>query len=97
MLSRKSAMLFPKSTAKFTNYNKRIPMDKTISAIRMAILVVLGYFALNLIFGEEQAETKTFTAFAFLVLFDKSLGIALVCLINYLYERWFMRKTAHIK
>lgn len=67
-------------------------MNKTISAIRMAVLCALGLLALILLFGEEQAET--FGAFALLVIFDKSMAIAILCLVNRLYGRWFKRKTA---
>ena len=61
-------------------------MNKTISIIRIAILLVLGCFAILFFFGEEQDETVFF--FLFHVLVDKAIGLALFIYAGRLYKRW---------
>lgn len=61
-------------------------MNKTISIIRIAILLVLGCFAILFFFGEEQDETVFF--FLLHVLVDKTLGIAIIIYTGRLYKRW---------
>lgn len=61
-------------------------MNKTISIIRIAILVVVGCLAILFLFGEEQDENVL--AFLFHAIVDKTLGIALFFLGGRLYKRW---------
>lgn len=61
-------------------------MNKTISIIRIAILIVVGCLSILFIFGEEQDET--IFDFLFHVLVDKTLGIALIIYTGRLYKRW---------
>lgn len=61
-------------------------MNKTISIIRIAILCVLGAFAMIFLFGEEQDEA-TFD-FLLHVLVDKALAIAMFYYVGRLYKRW---------
>lgn len=61
-------------------------MNKKISIIRIAILVVLGCFAMIFLLGEEQDESLS--AFFLHILVDKVLAIALCYYIGRLYKRW---------
>lgn len=61
-------------------------MIKTISIIRIAILLTLGCVAFIFLFGEEQDETLS--AFYLHFIFDKTLAAALICYIALLYKRW---------
>lgn len=61
-------------------------MNKTISLIRIAILLVIGSIATVLIFCEEQDET--IFDFLFHVLVDKVLGVAFIFYAGRLYKRW---------
>lgn len=61
-------------------------MNKTISLIRIAILLVIGSIAIVFIFCEEQDET--IFDFLFHVLVDKLLGIGLIIYTGCLYKRW---------
>lgn len=61
-------------------------MIKTISIIRIAILLTLGCVAFIFLFGEEQDEKPS--AFLLHIIFDKALATALICHIAFLYKRW---------
>lgn len=61
-------------------------MIKTISIIRIAILLALGCVAFIFLFGEEQDESLS--AFYLHFIFDKALAAALICHIALLYKRW---------
>lgn len=61
-------------------------MNKTISIIRIAVLLVLGFLAMIYLFGEEQ-DGNTLTLLLHMVL-DKSLAFALCYLTCRLYKRW---------
>lgn len=67
-------------------------MNKTISIIRIAILIALGMVATLLIFGEEQEADLLSWTLRFVV--DKAVGIGTVFLFTRLYKRWF---AAHDK
>lgn len=61
-------------------------MNRTISVIRIAIILILSSLAVFLILGEEQ-ETSLFGFFIQVVL-DKATGIALFYCVGRLYRRW---------
>ncbi|WP_301196570.1 MULTISPECIES: hypothetical protein [Muribaculaceae] len=61
-------------------------MNKTISFIRIAILFVLGMFAILFIFGEEQ--DANLLTWMLRVIVDKALGFGAVIIITRLYKRW---------
>lgn len=61
-------------------------MNKTISIIRIAILLALGMFAILFIFGEEQ--NANLLTWMLRVIVDKALGFGAVILITRLYKRW---------
>lgn len=61
-------------------------MNKTISIIRICILLVLGVLAMIFLFCEEQ-DANLF-AFFLHVIVGKALGIALCYYIARLYKRW---------
>lgn len=61
-------------------------MNKLISIIRIAILVVVCCFAILFLFGEEQDENVL--TFVFHAIVDKALGIALFFWGGRLYKRW---------
>lgn len=61
-------------------------MNKTISIIRLAILCVLGLFAVIFLFGEEQDENALY--FLLHVIVDKAIAISLFYYIDRLYKRW---------
>lgn len=61
-------------------------MNRTISIIRIAILLAIVCCAMIFLFGEEQDEA-TFD-FLLHVLLDKALAIAIFCYVARLYKRW---------
>lgn len=61
-------------------------MNKAISIIRVSILIVLGFLATILLFGEEQEESTAW--FLLHVLMDKTIAIGLFYYIGHLYKRW---------
>lgn len=61
-------------------------MNKTISIIRAAVLLILFGLAMILLFGEEQDAESS--AFLLHVLIDKSLAIALFYICGRLLRRW---------
>ena len=61
-------------------------MSKTISIIRIAILLALGVSAAFLIFCEEQQSD--FSEWLLQVLIDKTIGIAAASIAVGLYKRW---------
>ena len=61
-------------------------MNKTISILRIAVLISLGLFAFLFLFGEEQDESTT--GFILHFLLDKGLAILAVLAMVALYKRW---------
>lgn len=61
-------------------------MNKTISIIRIAILLTLAFVSIPLILGEEQDENILAWLLHFVT--DKAVGFALVFLAVGLYKRW---------
>ncbi len=61
-------------------------MNKTISIIRIAILLSLGMFAFLFLFSEEQDENPT--VWLFHVVIDKVLAIGAIFYMTRLYKRW---------
>lgn len=61
-------------------------MNKTISILRILIILALSSFAFLFLLAEEQDENQT--AFIFHFLADKTLAIAAFLLIARLYKRW---------
>lgn len=61
-------------------------MKKTISFIRIAILLALGAVSYMLLFGKEQNDNGALWALYFVV--DKALGIGSFLLIGILYKHW---------
>ena len=61
-------------------------MNKTISIIRILILVSLGMFAMLFLLGEEQDENLLTWTLRFIC--DKALAIGAIFLIARLYKRW---------
>ena len=61
-------------------------MNKTISVIRLAILIILFSVAVVFLFGEEQDEA-TFD-FLLHVFVDKALAVAMFYYVGRLYKRW---------
>lgn len=61
-------------------------MNKTISIIRLAVLLTLGTIAMIFLFGEEQDQSLP--AFLVHVAVDKTLALALCYSIARLYKRW---------
>lgn len=60
-------------------------MNKSVSIIRVIILLALSTFAIIFLFGEEQGDS----AWTFLqILIDKGLAIGVCYLIGKLYKRW---------
>jgi len=60
-------------------------MNKTISIIRIAILLVISTFAFIFLFGEEQGDDAS----ALLrILVDKALAFAAFWYVGKLYKRW---------
>lgn len=68
------------------NQSNQNIMNKTISIIRLAILFALGFFAIILLFGEEQDENMW--AFTLHMIADKTLALTLFYGIGRLYNRW---------
>lgn len=60
-------------------------MNKTISIIRIAILLALGMFAMVFLFGQEQ-DDSAWTLFQILI--DKALALAAFWYMVRLYKRW---------
>lgn len=61
-------------------------MNKTISIIRIAVLLALGALAAVLILGQEPDTDTLAWTFRFIV--DKALGVGTIFLIARLYKRW---------
>lgn len=61
-------------------------MKKTISIIRIAILLALGMFAMLMIFGEETQQDLSAWALQFLI--HKAIGIIAAWAALRLYSRW---------
>lgn len=61
-------------------------MNKTISAIRIVILLSLGILAIWMVFGEEQDRETSAWVIQFFI--DKTLGLGLFYIISLLYRRW---------
>lgn len=61
-------------------------MNKTITIIRILILLTLGMFAMLFLLGEEQDENLLIWTLRFIC--DKALAIGAIFLINRLYKRW---------
>ena len=58
-------------------------MNKTLSFIRISILITLAAFAFLFIFGQEQGPAWEFHFIA-----DKALGFGAAHLLYRLYKRW---------
>lgn len=61
-------------------------MNKTISILRIAVLISLGLFAFLFLFVEEQDESTV--GFILHFLLDKSLAILAILAMVVLYKRW---------
>jgi len=60
-------------------------MNKSVSIIRIVIMLALGMFAMLFLFGEEQGDS----AWTLLqIAIDKGLAIGACFLIGRLYKRW---------
>lgn len=60
-------------------------MNKSVSIIRIVILLALGMFAMVFLFGEEQGDS-VWTLFQILI--DKALALAAFGYMGKLYKRW---------
>lgn len=60
-------------------------MNKSISIIRIAILLSIGIFGMIFLFGQEQSDS-TWTLFQTLI--DKALALAAFGYMGKLYKRW---------
>lgn len=60
-------------------------MNKSISIIRIAILLSIGMFGMIFLFGQEQSDS-TWTLFQILI--DKALALAALGYMVKLYKRW---------
>jgi len=60
-------------------------MKKTISIIRIAILLAISTFAFIFLFGEEQGDDAGFLLRIFV---DKALALAAFWYVCKLYKRW---------
>lgn len=58
-------------------------MNKTISIIRIVILLALSTFAVLFLLGEEDANCSLFQ-----ILIDKGLALAAFWYVGRLYKRW---------
>lgn len=61
-------------------------MNKTISIIRIAILVALCAIAFLFLFCEEQDQTMS--AFILHVIADKAIAVAIILYVIRLHRRW---------
>lgn len=61
-------------------------MNIKVSITRIAILTILGIFAMALILGTETSENAT--AWTLQVIIDKGLGVAACFAVGRLYRRW---------
>lgn len=61
-------------------------MNKTISVIRLAILIILFSVAVVFLFGEEQDESLF--SFTIHLIMDKAFALGLFYYVGRLYKRW---------